>query len=100
MLLDLTNYNSREFFIKYRNSLSLYYVFYNLYNNPNDTIYQRIYYNEIRDYYKDIYTIDYITKIYNISMFNRGFLLKCNKNPKPQTCNRNCHICNESVYDF
>ena len=92
MLLYRTNVSSREFFITYRRHLSLYYVFYYLYNNK-ETIEQRLYYNEIRDFYKDKHTLDSITNTYNIAMFNRLLLETCNKTPIPKNCNRNCHKC-------
>ena len=100
LLLDKTNYTSRDFFIKYQSSLSLQYVCYYLYNNLNDTIDQRVYYNEIRDYYKDKYTIEHITKMYDIAIFNRLSLLTCNKIPTPPFCDRNCHLCEDQKYKF
>ena len=93
ILSDLTNYTSREFYNKYKNELSLYYVFLYLYDNADEPLDDRVYYNEICDFYKDKHSIKYITNIYDISMFNRRTVKICKNTVEKNKCDRNCHLC-------
>ena len=67
---EFPNYTSRAFFIKYYDYLTPYFCFYYLYNNKNDKIEERVYYNEIRDKFKNIYSIDYLTYVFEIALYN------------------------------
>ena len=65
----LYKYNSRVFFYKYKNYLSLYFVFFYLYYNTSEPLNCRLCYNEIIDFYRTKYSIEDITKIYDTAFF-------------------------------
>jgi len=91
-LQKLDKYTSCEFFNKYKNYLSLYFVFFYLYYNLYEPINSRLYYNEICDYYKYYYSIEEITKIYDSAYFNKNNTITT-KNIYQTYCDRKCNNC-------
>ena len=92
LLLDITDLSFRDFYLKYKDGLSPYYVFYYLFDRPEDPMEERVHYNEIMDFYKDKYTKEHIDIAYDNAKFNRLTLLSCSKKGN-KNCNRNCHVC-------
>jgi hypothetical protein len=101
-LLDkLPNYSSRVFFIKYQNYLSLYDLFFYLYDKPNEPIDKRVYYNEIVDLFQKVYNLEYITDVYEIAMFNRENTETLQQSMKNNYCNeKSCNSCEYQMYCF
>ena len=91
-LLHKDKHNSRVFFEKYKQYLSLYFVFYYLYYNTYESINNRLCYNEINDYYKTQYSIEKITQIFDIAYYNKYGNISV-KNIYQLYCNKNCNTC-------
>jgi hypothetical protein len=92
LLKILYKYNSRVFFHKYKKYLSLYFVFFYLYNNRNEPLNGKLYYNEINDYYKTQYNLEEITKIYDTAYLNKINDISA-KNIYKVYCDTNCSKC-------
>jgi hypothetical protein len=93
ILRNLTDYTSKQFYEKHKKDISLYYVFFHLFNQQDEPDDERITYNEICDDYKDKHSYEEIAKIYNIAMFNRLTNIKCTNVEKKKLCTLNCHLC-------
>lgn len=100
----LPNYKSHEFFIKYNDYLTPYFCFYYLYDNQDEALNERVYYNEIRDRFKNIYGVDYITYVFEIALYNliqnkKGLNLTY-KTLIQNYCEGNCNLCEREPYCF
>lgn len=93
LLKQLCKYTSCEFFYKYKENISLYFVFFNLYNNTNEPINSRLYYNDICAYYKNKYSIEHITKVFDNVYFNKINRDITSKNIYQVYCDKKCSIC-------
>jgi len=100
LLKLLPEYSSRDFLNKYKNDISLYFVFFHLYDKPHDPINTRVYYNEIWDIYRDKYSIEYMTKMYDIALFNRENDISYKQLIYNIYCQGNCNACENNEYCF
>jgi hypothetical protein len=100
LLKLLPEYSSRDFLNKFKNEISLYFVFFNLYDKPHDPINKRVYYNEICDIYRDKYSIEYMTKMYDIALFNRANDIDYKQMIYKIYCQGNCNTCGNNEYCF
>ena len=104
---ELPNYTSRKFFVKYYDYLTPYFCFYYLYgnnNNKDEPLIERVYYNDIRDRFKNIYGIDYLTYVFEIALYNliqnkKGINITY-KNLIQNYCEGNCNLCERQPYCF
>lgn len=100
LLKLLPEYSSRDFLNKFKNEVSLYFVFFHLYDKPHDPINKRVYYNEIWDIYRDKYSIEYMTKMYDIALFNRANDISYKQMIYKIYCQGNCNACENNEYCF
>ena len=101
---ELPNYTSREFFLKYNENLTPYFCFYYLYDKKDEKLEEKVYYNEIRDRFKNIYGVDYITYVFEIALYNiiqnkKGLNLTY-KTLIQNYCDENCNLCEREQYCF
>ena len=95
----LSKFNSRDFFYKFNKYLSLYFVFFYLYCNENETMDNKLYYNEINNYYKTQYSLEYITKIFDTVNFNKQSPISV-KDIYQAYCDRKCNNCMYKDYCY
>jgi hypothetical protein len=94
---ELAKYSPAVFFQKYKANLTPRFCFENLYAEGAD----RVYYNEIIDYYRPAYSLDELVNIHNTVLFNlhnkpltyKEFIYK-------RFCNGDCDNCGEQKYCF
>ena len=98
--VELNNYTSREFFIKYGEYVSIYFCFRYLYENVQESIHERVYYNEIVDKFKDKYSIDHIKKIYEVALYNKDNAITYKQIMYKIFCDGNCNGCANIDYCF
>ena len=96
----LKSSTSRALFEKYKSDIPLKFCFMFLYNNPKDSINERIYYNEICDMYRPKYTIEHITKTYNTVEFNKKNMMNYKEFMYKNYCKGECNSCDLNVYCF
>ena len=97
-ILDLTKYTSREFFIKYVNYIPLYFCFYELCENPLEHSRDRVYYNEIVDKFRDTYSIEHITKVFDVATFNKINTFTYKQMMNNTYCDGLCGECESNEY--
>jgi len=98
--IELKNYTSREFFIKFAEYISLYFCFFYLYENPQEPINERVYYNEIVDKFKDKYSMVHITKVFAIAGYNKINTISYKQIMYNNFCHGNCEKCESIEYCF
>jgi len=107
-LIYTINYYSSNICLKYQKNLKPYFCFRYLYNKNIENINDRVYYNNIIDYYrgenyKNEYSMENLIKIYDIALKDK---LKINDSNyitiiKPfYICNGICNKCNDYLCDF
>jgi hypothetical protein len=100
LINELEKYTSKDFFDKYKNDLSLKFCFLHLFERPNESINNVIYYNEIADFYKNKYPLEHIIKIYDTAMFNKNNGLNKKQLVYKIYCKGDCNTCEEKDYCF
>ena len=92
---ELSNYDAKLFFDKYKLYLTPAFCFKHLYNNTINPIY----YNEIISYYSSKYTLEQLTSIYDTSIFNLNSCISKRELIK-QFCTKDCKTCIDALYCF
>ena len=100
LILELKKYTSRELFIKYGKYISLYFCFYYLHEHQRENKSDQVYYNEIVDNFKDMYSIEHIKKVFDIVAFNKTNVFTYKQIMKNNYCDGLCGECESNEYCF
>ncbi len=104
LLRILQNYTAKPFFMKYREYLTPSFCFRYLYNKNTEPINDRVYYNDICDYYLESngskYTLPEIVEAYTVYEFNIKNTPLTYKDINKMYCDGKCKNCDKQLYCF
>ena len=100
LILELKKYSKRELFIKYGKDIPVYFCCYYLHEPPLENKSVQVSYNEIVDNYKDVYSIEYIKKVFDIVAFNKTNTFTYKQMMKNIYCDGLCGGCERTEYCF
>ena len=100
LILELKNYTSREFFIKYGKDISIYFCFYYLHYPAIENKSEQVSYNEIIDNFKHKHSIEHIKNVFDIVTFNKTNVFTYKQMMNNIYCDGLCGECKSNEYCF